>query len=149
MKKVIFLASILLLTLSSCSSGDSSGSTSSDSQLVGKWEVYQVRTFPAGTVITGNEQLYDFAFACSTQKDYAQFGSQGTAKVATYNSSCSEESNIGTYTKTDFLINFYHDSQFDGSWEILTLNNTSLKVKYPNPPTGTPEEIIVMSFKKI
>ena len=148
MKKVIYLVSILFLTLSACSSGGSD-STSTDSQLVGKWEVFQVKTFPAGTVITGNEQLYDFAFACPTLKDYVQFGSQGTAKVATYNSSCSEEANIGTYTKTDFLINFYHNNVYDGSWEIISINSTSLKVKQPNPSTGTPVEIIVMSFKKI
>ena len=148
MKKVIYLVSILFLTLSSCSSGGSD-STSTDAQLVGKWEIFQGGMYPAGTVITGNEPLTNFPFACPTLKDYVQFGSQGTAKVATYNSSCSEEANIGTYTKTDFLINFYHGSVYDGSWEIISLNNTTLKVKYYNPPTGTPEEIIVMSFKKI
>ena len=148
MKKVIYLISILFLTLSACSSGGSDG-TSTDSQLVGKWEVFQGAIYPAGTVITGNEPLTNFNFACPTLKDYVQFGSQGTAKVATYNSSCSEEANIGTYTKTDFLINFYQNSVYDGSWEIISLTNTTLKVKYPNPSTGTPVEIFVMSFKRI
>lgn len=148
MKKAMFLVTILFLILSSCSSGGSD-STSTDAQLVGKWEVFQGAVYPAGTVITGNEPLTNFNFACPTQKDYAQFGSEGTAKVVTYNSACSEEPNIGTYTKTDFLINFYQSGVYDGSWEIISLNNTTLKVKYPNPPTGTPEEIIVMSFKKI
>lgn len=148
MKKVILLVSILFLTFSSCSSGGSDG-TSTDEQLVGKWEVFQVNIFPAGTVITGNETLMPFNFACPTLKDYVLFGSQGTAKVATYNSSCSEEANIGTYTKTDFLINFYQNNVYDGSWEIISLTNTTLKVKYPNPSTGTPVEIFVMSFKKV
>ena len=148
MKKAIFLLSILFLTFSSCSSGGSDGS-SSDSQLVGKWEVFQGAVYPAGTVITGNEPLTNFNFACPTLKNYVQFGSQGTAKVATYNSSCSEQANIGTYTKTDFLINFFHNGEYDGSWEIISLTNTTLKVKENNPSTGTPVEIIVMSFKKI
>lgn len=148
MKKVIYFVSILFLTLSSCSSGDNE-STTTDAQLVGKWEVFQVKSFPAGTVITGNEPLMPFNFACPTLKDYVQFGSEGTAKVATYNSSCSEQANIGTYTKTDFLINFFHNGEYDGSWEIISLTNTTLKVKEPNPSTGTPVEIIVMSFKKI
>lgn len=140
---------ILCLMLFSCSSDNNSNSTPEDTLLVGKWEVFQGKTFPAGTIITGNEQLNNFNFACPTQKDYVQFGSQGSAKVSTYNNSCNEISNIGTYTKTDFIINFYHNNQFDGTWEILSLTNTTLKVKENNPSTGTPEEIIVMNFKKI
>lgn len=148
MKKVIYLVSILFLTLSSCSSSDGDGQ-STNTQLVGKWEVFQVKSFPAGTVITGNEPLMPFNFACSTLKDYVLFGSEGTVKVVTYDNSCNEDANIGTYTKTDFLINFYNNGVFDGSWEIISLNNTTLKVKQNNPSTGTPVEIIVMSFKKV
>lgn len=146
MKKVLCFFSVFVL--SSCSSSDSENN-STEAQLVGKWETYQVGIFPVGTVITGNEQLYDFNFACSTFKDYVQFGSQGTAKVATYNSSCSEQANIGTYIKTDMLINFYSNGNYDGSWEIISLTNTTLKVKQPNPSTGTPVEIYVYSFKKV
>jgi hypothetical protein len=149
MKKLIYLLSISFLMLQACSSGDGTNSNTSSSQLVGKWEVFQVAIYPAGTVITGNEPLSNFNFACPTLKGYVQFGSEGIAKVASYNSNCSEQANIGTYTKTDFLINFYQNNDYSGSWEIISLNNTSLKVKYPNPSTGTPVEIFVMSFKKI
>ena len=148
MKKIIYLLGISFFLLQSCSSSSSDGNASSF-QLVGKWEIYQVGSYPAGTIINSSSQLVNFQFACASLKDYVQFGSEGTAKVSSYNSNCSEQANIGTYTKTDFLINFYQNNDYSGSWEIISLNNTYLKVKYPNPPTGTPEEIIVVSFKKV
>ena len=154
MKKVVYLISITFFILQACSSNDSSSSTVindnlTNTLLVGKWEIFQGSVYPAGTVVKGNEPLTNFNFACPLYKDYIQFGSQGTVKFATYNSSCSEEPNITTYTKTDFLINFYKNSVYDGSWEIISLTNTNLKVKYPSPSTGTPVEIIVLSFKKV
>ena len=107
MKKIIYLLSITFLILQSCSSGGSSDGNASSSQLVGKWEIYQVGEFPPGTVITNSTPLVNFQFACPTYKDYNQFGSQGTLKVATYDENCSEGGGIGTYTKTDNIINIY------------------------------------------
>jgi hypothetical protein len=74
MKKMLCLFCLTLFILQSCSSGSGDGSSSS-SQLVGKWEIYQVGSFSPGTVITDSTPLVNFQFACPTYKDYFQFGS--------------------------------------------------------------------------
>jgi hypothetical protein len=145
MKKIIYLLSINFIMLQSCSSGGSSDSTvSTSSQLVGKWEAYQVGSFPPGTVINSSTPLINYQFACPTIKDYYQFGSQGTIKVATYNNSCAEGGGIGTYTKTDNIINIYQNNVFQVSWEIISLTSTTLKIK-----ESSPNDIVVTSFKKV
>ena len=135
--------------LQACSSGESSDSNESSAQLVGKWEAFQVGEFPPGTVITNSTPLVPFQFACPTYKDYWQFGSQGSFKAVTYNSSCAEGGGIGTYTKTDNILNIYQNNVLQVSMEIISLTSNILKVKFPSPATGTPNAIMVESFKKI
>lgn len=149
MKKIIYLFGIIFLMLQSCTSESNDNNDSSSPQLVGKWEVFQVGTVPPGTVITGTEPLVNFQFACPTYKDYYLFGSQGSLKVATYNSNCAEGGGIGTYTKTDNIINVYQNNVLQVTMEILSLTSTTLKVKYPSPATGTPDTIVIMSFNKV
>lgn len=129
--------------LQSCSS-DSSDSEASSSQLVGKWEVFQVGEFPSGTIINASTPLMNFQFECSTKKDYYQFGSQGSFKAVTYNSSCAEGGGIGTFTKTDNFISVYQNNVLQVTWEIITLTNTTLKIK-----ETTPDYIMVTSYNKI
>ena len=150
MKKIIYLLSISFLLLQSCSSS-SSDSDSSSSQLVGKWEAYKVGSFPPGTEITNSTTLVDYQFECQTPtfRDYWQFGSQGSFKAVTYNSSCAEGGGIGTYTKTDNILNIYQNNVLQVSMEIISLTSDILKVKFPSPATGTPDVIMVESFKKI
>ncbi len=130
--------------LQSCSSGGSSDSNESSSQLVGKWEVFQVGSFPPGTVITNSTQLGSYQFECLTKKDYYQFGSQGSFKAVTYNSSCAEGGGIGTYTKTDNFISVYQNNVLQVTWEIITQTNTTLKIK-----ETTQNYILVSSYIKI
>ena len=131
MKKILLLLSFTTILLQSCSSSDSDSNTSS-SQLVGKWEVFQVGEFPPGTVITNSTPLVNFQFACPTYKDYWQFGSQGSFKAATYDNSCAEGGGIGTYTKTDNILNIYQNNVFQVSMEIISLTSSILKVKFNN-----------------
>jgi hypothetical protein len=65
-----------------------------------------------------------------------------------YDTSCAEGGGIGTYTKTDNIINIYQNNVFQVSWEIISLTSNTLKVKYPSPASGTPDVIIVESFIK-
>ena len=148
MKNILYLFSLSILLLQSCSS-ESSDSNTSSSQLVGKWEIYQVGSFPPGTVITNSTPLVNFQFACPTYKDYWQFGSQGSFKAATYDNSCVEGGGIGTFTKADNIITIYQNNVFQVSMEIISLTSTTLKVKFPSPATGTPDVIMVESFKRI
>ncbi|WP_353083527.1 lipocalin family protein [Flavobacterium sp.] len=147
MKKIFYLLSFTFLLLQACSSsGSSDGSSSSTSgSLVGKWELFQVASFPPGTIITDSTPLINYQFDCPTLKDYCQFGSQGSLKQVSYNSSCAETNDIGTYTKTDNLINLYKNNVYKGYWEILSLTSSTLKIKYPTPQTGTPYVIVVVS----
>jgi hypothetical protein len=143
MKKIFYLLSITFLILQSCSS-DSSDSNVSSSQLVGKWEGFQVASFPPGTIINASTPLMNVQFECSSKKDYYQFGSQGSFKAVDYNVNCSEGGGIGTYTKTDDIINIYQNNILQVTWEIITLTNTTLKIK-----ETTPDYIMVTSFNKI
>ena len=129
--------------LQACSSSSSDNNASS-SLLVGKWEVFQVGSFPPGTVITNSTPLVDFLYACPTYKDYWQFGSQGSFKAVTYNSSCAEGGGIGTYTKTDNFISVYQNNVLQVTWEIITQTNTTLKIK-----ETTQNYILVSSYIKI
>lgn len=150
MKKIFYFLCITYVLLQSCTTGVGVNNSSSSNSIVGKWECYQVGSFPLGTVINGSESLYDFRFACPSYKDYLQFGSQGTLKVASFDSTCTDHGGIGTYTKSDNIINIYQNNVFQVSWEIIDLNNTTLKIKYPNPNNiGNSGEIIVGSFKKV
>ena len=104
MKKIFYLLSFTFLLLQACSSsGSSDGSSSSltSGSLVGKWEFFQVASYPPGTIITVSTPFINYQFDCPTLKDYCQFGSQGSLKQVSYNTSCAETNDIGTYTKTD------------------------------------------------
>jgi hypothetical protein len=143
MKFFLYLLSVTFLIIQSCSSDNSDGNSSTP-QLVGKWEVFQVGEFPPGTSINSSTPLMNFQFECSTKKDYYQFGSQGSFKAVTYNSSCAEGGGIGTYTKTDNFISVYQNNVLQVTWEIITLTNTTLKIK-----ETTPDHIMVSSYNKI
>lgn len=143
MKRYFYLLSITFLILQSCSSDNSDGNASTP-QLVGKWEVFQVGEFPPGTSINSSTPLMNFQFECSTKKDYYQFGSQGSFKAVTYNSSCAEGGGIGTYTKTDNFISVYQNNVLQVTWEIIALTNSTLKIK-----ETTPDHIMVSSYNKI
>ncbi len=146
MKKILF---ILLLTFSffSCSNNDeNSNTTPTNESLIGKWEYFQVNSFPVGTTITGNETLVNWPHACSTKKDFMQFYSGGSLKIALYNSACMEDSGVINYVKTDVFIDIIENNITVEEWEIIELSNTTLKVK--EVINSESEELMVLSFKK-
>jgi hypothetical protein len=143
MKRLFYLFSITFLILQSCSSDSSDGNASS-TQLVGKWEGFQVASFPPGTIIDASSPLMNVQFECSTKKSYYQFGSQGSFKAVDYYVNCAEGGGIGTYTKTDDVINIYQNNILQVTWEIISLTNTTLKLK-----ETTSDYIMVTSYKKI
>ncbi len=147
MKKLIYLLSVTFLILQSCSSGDSSSSNVDNSQLVGKWEVFQVGMYPKGTVITGNETLNNYNFPCPKFKNYIQFGGEGAIKNVNYNKECVEDVVIGTYIKTDFILSVFLNNKLDSSIEVISLNNNILKLKEID--TSDSPEFYVVSYKKV
>ena len=148
MKKIFYLLSVTFLLLQSCSSDNTSDSISANSQLVGKWVAFQAGEYPKGTVITGNETLYDYSGICTQFKPYMQFGNEGAFKGAYYVSvECVENVVICTYIKTDFLVSFYVNNKLDGSFEIISLDNNILKIK-PIDNSDSPK-FTVISYKKV
>jgi hypothetical protein len=146
MKNILF-AFLICVLLFGCSKDDSSTSSSNNTSsalLIAKWELFQVRSFPAGTVINGSEPLLNYQFECPTFKDYCQFGSQGSFKNVFYDNRCAEGGGLGTYTKIDNTINIFKNNVLEETWEIISLTSSTLKIKYPD--SGG---IIVISFKKV
>jgi hypothetical protein len=146
MKNILF-AFLLCVLLFGCSKKDStpsSGNNASSALLVAKWEPYQLRSFPPGTVINGSEPLLNYQFECPTIKDYCQFGSQGSFKNVFYDNRCAEDGGIGNYTKIDNTINIFKNNVLEETWEIISLTSSTLKIKYPD--SGA---IMVISFKKV
>jgi hypothetical protein len=128
MKKIIFLfvavvSASFMTTL--CSSDDDGGTNNSD--LIGKWEYFQ-----EGEIINGVEtlELYMHEEGCS--KDYTEFLSNGTAR----DYSCFNDA--GECQKTVFPLNWTRNGNnitlslggISSTAEIVTLNATTLKVKY-------------------
>lgn len=135
MKKItILFASALVLGLSfaSCNKDDDSSSSSSVS-VEGKWKYSK-----EGAIVSGQEVLTDYVNdAPECGNDYIEVLAGGTAKdVYFYNDGgCLSDISTGTWSKTDNTMTV----TFDGMSEtatILTLNSTTLKVKYTDSDTG-------------
>ena len=141
MKKIIsnlFLALCASIILVACSK-DSSSSSSSD--IEGKWEYYQ-----EGTVIGGQEVLDLHQHESGCTKDYIEILSGGVYKDYSYDSlvdPCVETIETGSWTKSGNTLTVTTSGNSDSA-EILTLNATTLKIK-----VVFNTDIVVVVFKRI
>jgi len=125
--KVLFVSVLSLgLALTSCSKDDNSSSSSSAS-VEGKWKYTK-----EGTIVSGQEVLSDYvndAPACGS--DYLEILTGGTAKDIYYynDGACQSDVGMGTWSKSGNTMAVTFDGVTDNA-EILTLNSTTLKVKY-------------------
>jgi hypothetical protein len=117
MKKYLLLFAATLL-FSSC--GDSDDSNNSDS-IVGAWEYSK-----EGTIVNGIESLENYENICPTKKDYIQFFQNGEYDDVYYEDTCEESIDYGSWTKSGNILTNTTENE---SVEILTLTNTTLKVK--------------------
>lgn len=128
MKKVLFLlVSTLVLGLTSCNKDDDSSSGSVE----GKWAYSQ-----EGSIVSGQEVLYAYENDCDTQKDYVEIVSGGTASEHYFDSSCEEDVTSGTWAKDGNSLTLNIDGS-EQTAEILTLDGSTLKVKYTYTYDGT------------
>lgn len=123
--------SILLLFVSTsflfigCSSDDDAGATTTD--LVGKWEFFQ-----EGTIVNGQEDLVTYEHAAGCSKDNHEFLAGGVFKSNFYDNfdaPCELFTAQGTWSRNGNMITATVFGQTQ-TIEILTLNATTLKVKY-------------------
>lgn len=123
MKKILLLfVSTLVLGITSCSKDDDSSSNSSN--LEGRWEYFQ-----EGTIVGGTENLGSWDHECPTKKDYIELLGGGVMKDMVYWTDCEDDIVTGTWSSdgTNFSASIGGEST---SGEILTLNSTTLKIKY-------------------
>ncbi len=130
MKKITVLfasALVLGLSLASCNKDEDSSSSSSSVGIEGKWKYSK-----EGTIVSGNEVLTDYvneAPACGN--DYIEVLAGGVFKDAYYynDGACQLDVSTGTWSKTDNNMTVILDGE-PVTAQILTLNSTTLKVKY-------------------
>lgn len=127
MKKIITILTIVtLVVFTSCSSDDDNGGN--QASIVGAWEYSQ-----EGTIIGGQEVLepYDHG-APECGNDFIEFNANGTA-IETYffsnmDSICETETFTFSYEVNGQQITIDIDDEIINA-EILTLNNTTLKIR--------------------
>lgn len=129
--KLLFIAFLTLCSVSfmACSSDDNDGGTSGD--IVGKWSFEKT-----GIIVEGQEVGYTYPHSCSTQKDHIEFKSNGSGLDYRYNGACEldEDENGWTWTVSGSSLKIT-DEHGTANYEILTLNNSTLKVKSTDSST--------------
>ena len=130
MKKInlIFIAIIMSsFSFYSCSEEDSGVDPG---KLIAKWEYFQ-----EGEVINGQEILMTYEHSEGCEKDFIEILSNGTVRDVSYyfnnNNPCFEDVYITTWSvnSNNFTTTFLG---YDFTTQVLTLNATTLKVKYNN-----------------
>ena len=136
MKKLLYLFSIVVLTLTSCSSDDDSNTNTINSQnLLGKWYV------KGGTINNGAFENYEHE--CASSRDFQEFFSNGETTFNGYNTSCElneiETSNWVLNGATLTISNTNFDPMiYEYSYTIEKLDDNELIIKETvTEPDGT------------
>lgn len=136
MKKItILFVSVLSLglALTSCSKDDDSSSSSSATGVEGKWKYVK-----EGAIVSGQEVLMDYVNdAPQCGSDYIEILANGTAKDVYFytDGGCTSDIATGTWSKSGNTMTVSFEGVTESA-EILTLNSTTLKVKYTDSDTG-------------
>lgn len=120
MKKYVLL---FVSALSFISCGNDDGPVvAAEASIIGSWEYSK-----EGTIVGTTETLVNYQNLCSNKKDYIEFLQIGEYDDVSYNSNCDESIDYGSWTKSgNMLTNVTENSTV----EILTLTDTTLKIKY-------------------
>ncbi|ESU28662.1 hypothetical protein FLJC2902T_12530 [Flavobacterium limnosediminis JC2902] len=129
MKKItlLFVSALALgMVFTSCNKDDDSSSSSSAS-IEGKWKYSK-----EGAIVSGQEVLTDYLNeAPQCGNDYIEILAGGTAKDVYYynDGGCLSDVGTGTWSKSGNIMTVTFDGVAENA-EILTLDSTTLKVKY-------------------
>tara|TARA_R110000850_G_scaffold150497_1_gene273245 strand:+ start:158351 stop:158794 length:444 start_codon:yes stop_codon:yes gene_type:complete len=128
MKKLLVLFVIASSSIFvSCSKDDDNGG-GNEEKIVGKWEFSK-----EGSIVGGTEVLVDYENeAPECGKDFIEFRADNTASQVYYfldfNDECDSDEETATYSISGQNLNITANGE-SGIVEILTLNNTTLKIK--------------------
>lgn len=128
MKKII-LGLFLTIGLVSCNNDDASSDDGSTAAIEGKWAYSKV-----GAIVGGQEVLTDYPHECATKKDYIELVAGGNANDVYYPSDCVADIVAGAWSKSGNNVSITFDGITEAA-EIITLNTTTLKVKYDDEGT--------------
>ena len=137
MKKIIFIAVAFLYfaTFTSCSKDEDSPS------LQGKWEY-----FKEGTATSGQEVLESYVHQTGCAKDYSMITATSIIDYSFSGVACTEEISTIPYTRNGNTITITSGGT-TYTYEIKTLDDTTLKVYTTNPDSPTVSEVTV--FKRV
>lgn len=137
MKKIIFIAVTFLsfATLTSCSKDGDSPS------LQGKWEY-----FKEGTATSSQEVLENYVHQTGCTKDYSMITATSIMDHTFSGVACTEEISTIPYTRNGNIITTTSGGT-TYTFEIKTLDDTTLKVYASNPSSPTVSEVTV--FKRV
>ena len=139
MKKLLLFASVLTLGFSSCSKDDAKVSEAS---LVGKWEFAQ-----EGLIVDGQEFLQPYVHEVDCNKDYLLFAASTVAEYNYFGSECEEDIYVDPYTRIGNTLNIMMDGELVVV-EIVTLSDTTLKLKISETIDGSSEQFVTVFTKK-
>lgn len=124
MKNLKLLSAVFafVFAFSSCSKDEA---LTKQEMLTGKWEFSKTGYISD----TGVETTTDYNHECTTQKDFYQFLEGGIYNEGYY-SGCSLELSTGTWSLSENMLSRAFDGAvISGSWEIIELTSTTLKLK--------------------
>lgn len=131
MKKVFSICLLLVVTLLmvSCSKDDEpSVAIEEQPTIVGTWDWSKTGYIDTAGNITN---LTTYPHSCSTNKNNWILTATGDFTSTEYYSDCSNDYSIYQYTLSGSTLNYTNGTTF-GSYDIVSLTTTSLKVKIAN-----------------
>lgn len=138
MKKLILFVAVLALGLSSCSKDDDKAP---EAELVGKWEFSQ-----EGAIINGQEVLEPYVHEVDCAKDFLLFAASTVTEYNYYGADCEEEIYVDAYNRNGNTLNIMMDGELFVV-EIVSLSNTTLKLKISETFDGTTEQFVTVFTK--
>ncbi len=130
MKKIfsIFILLATILITMSCSKDDESSNVIEQQTIIGTWELSKTGYIDTAGNITN---LTEYPHPCSTNKNNWIFTATGDFTSTEYYSDCSNDYTIYQYTLSGSTLNYTNGTTI-GSYDIVSLTATSLKVKIVN-----------------
>ncbi len=140
MKKLALLfVAVLTAGLTSCSKDDDKGQAS----LEGKWELSK-----EGPSVNGVESLENYMHATGCAKDFSMISATGIADHSFEGTDCTEFLDNYTYTRSGNTITLKDEENDTQVFEIMQLDNSTLKTKTSFSLQGTTFDYITVYVRR-
>lgn len=134
----ILLLSFFAFSIISCSSDDDA---SASDDIVGTWEYNR-----GGAIVNGEEILMPWEHLCPSKKDKLEILNNNVIKAYDYEEDCELFYGEGTWSYSGNTFKVTVDGT-TGEWEVISLTNTTLKFKVPEPRHDYGH--VLVEFKRI